>query len=626
MSSSQSGDNDIEEGNHTDEAEERAASSEVVSSVNESTSPVVATDGIPPSAESASSAQVGIEQDDGDSEPPRRVEMIAAAMEAAEEDRAASKKQQQQQQQTSSWMGSNLQQKRSMIEVLWGRVGFASSGAIGDVDNGATIASMDDEIVSPSTPSNTDEEEEEQVPSMPVTEVDSTNGTIPAPREEEDEPRATRITEAYLVEDDRDASFALSAQVSFRLSDEVVVATHLEQPLPWWKHKRAKLLFSLLLILGVFCVIAMGLAIAFANNETDTSDMTSSGERQDNVEIPSTKEEPTLIAYVGNQQPASHQNLDLSKHGYPYVQDTSTQDTAEGWVAYPPDAYGPSVQFGASDGITSLEECATKCQDVKAPTGAWSDKYMNCWCNFIEEAYLCLEPCVEDQYVDFSIVPFSQLGYCEKSVCNESWFYNEQYCDVDVGFDRVKCDEKIETLATPPSSSTEENFSEESEQEASEEQPEEEESKEEGSSEEDSFSGAYCILVKTGLGKDWYSGGLEILIDSGYGYENVALTGTTPEHIYDEEEVVLDQCFSTLISVLVHNPTTDGWYGSAYFSIDQKKSYSPFICNDCDVRVGLTDPIQVDGDEISNDDTSASRCGNGAFCTLTMVSLCTSCL
>ena len=61
-------------------------------------------------------------------------------------------------------------------------------------------------------------------------------------------------------------------------------------------------------------------------------------------------------------------------------------------------------------------------------------------------ADLYKEPCVGDYYLDFSTVPFSDIGYCEKSVCDEDWFYDQLYCDEEVGFDKDVCDDKIKEL------------------------------------------------------------------------------------------------------------------------------------------------------------------------------------
>ena len=62
-------------------------------------------------------------------------------------------------------------------------------------------------------------------------------------------------------------------------------------------------------------------------------------------------------------------------YGYPYAQDTATQDTAEGWVTWPPEADGDYLEFNTTDGINSPEECAAKCQEENTSSGAWNGIY-----------------------------------------------------------------------------------------------------------------------------------------------------------------------------------------------------------------------------------------------------------
>jgi len=133
---------------------------------------------------------------------------------------------------------------------------------------------------------------------------------------------------------------------------------------------------------------------------------------------------------------------DLSSYGYPYAQDTNV-----GWISWPPHYDESSFEtFKSSDGVDSIESCAAKCQELNAPTGAWSVKYAACWCNFVKVSTLCKEPCVEEDYIDFSSVPFTNFDYCDKSVCDKDWYHSEWYCDVDVKFDADVCDTKIAAL------------------------------------------------------------------------------------------------------------------------------------------------------------------------------------
>ena len=140
----------------------------------------------------------------------------------------------------------------------------------------------------------------------------------------------------------------------------------------------------------------------------------------------------------------------LSDYGYPYVQHTSST----GWVTWPPDAEDENsyLSFDGSNGIKNLEECAAKCEQVGASTGVWSVKYQACWCSFIDVSLLCREPCVADEYIDFSTVPIDGFDHCKKSVCDQEWYHSSEYCGTK--YDKDSCDAKIEALVA--SSSTEE--------------------------------------------------------------------------------------------------------------------------------------------------------------------------
>ena len=140
----------------------------------------------------------------------------------------------------------------------------------------------------------------------------------------------------------------------------------------------------------------------------------------------------------------------LSDYGYPYAQDVST-----GWISWPPVYDIDSFEtFKEADGVTTLAECAKKCQDTNAATGAWSVKYSACWCNFVEPVGLCKEPCVKERYIDFSKLPFTAFNYCDKSVCDKDWYHSEWYCDVDVKFDKDVCDATIKALTGGSSADT----------------------------------------------------------------------------------------------------------------------------------------------------------------------------
>ena len=79
-------------------------------------------------------------------------------------------------------------------------------------------------------------------------------------------------------------------------------------------------------------------------------------------------------------------------------------------------------------------------------TTAWSIKYQACWCNFLTTDQLCKEPCVKEEYIDFSTVPFSNFDYCDKSVCDKDWHHSKSYCEDDIKFDGEECDATIDAL------------------------------------------------------------------------------------------------------------------------------------------------------------------------------------
>eukprot|EP00578_Thalassiosira_sp_NH16_P015714 CAMPEP_0181106878 /NCGR_PEP_ID=MMETSP1071-20121207/16764_1 /TAXON_ID=35127 /ORGANISM="Thalassiosira sp., Strain NH16" /LENGTH=1050 /DNA_ID=CAMNT_0023190309 /DNA_START=134 /DNA_END=3286 /DNA_ORIENTATION=+ len=155
-----------------------------------------------------------------------------------------------------------------------------------------------------------------------------------------------------------------------------------------------------------------------------------------------------FLAQAGKEHPTM--NFVLSKYGYLHIQ--HTDKTEGGWLSWPPEFDDDSSnEFGAEDGVTSVEECAAKCQSLKSPTGAWSEKYQTCWCNSVEVSNLCMEPCIRNEYIDFSTMPFSGIGFCEKSVCDKDWYYSKQYCDEDVKFDQNACDIMLETIVSSTS-------------------------------------------------------------------------------------------------------------------------------------------------------------------------------
>lgn len=148
---------------------------------------------------------------------------------------------------------------------------------------------------------------------------------------------------------------------------------------------------------------------------------------------------------------------------YPYV-----ADTANGFLLWTPevdDLYAPpDAQFvpksslvfdAATDNIVNAQQCAARCLEENAPSGAWNSRLDLCFCYLVEASSLCKEPCIQEEGVEFSTLPIDELGYCEKSFCDEDWYYDAEYCDMDLGFDEEACGAKIQELmnATVPASS-----------------------------------------------------------------------------------------------------------------------------------------------------------------------------
>ena len=96
---------------------------------------------------------------------------------------------------------------------------------------------------------------------------------------------------------------------------------------------------------------------------------------------------------------------------------------------------------------------------------------------------------------------------------------------------------------------------------------------------------------------------------------------TTPDILYEQSEVVLDECYSNLVGVQVTNSRMDGWSGSVEYSLNDKSSpYLPMICLDCTGPVDTTELLVVDGDDTSSGDTKCLDGIAGNTCTLVVVS------
>ena len=142
-----------------------------------------------------------------------------------------------------------------------------------------------------------------------------------------------------------------------------------------------------------------------------------------------------IIATIDNGE------IPLSMHGYRY-----NSHTSNGWLSWPEDKTNENFKsFGRNDGVTSAEECATKCDEVDAHAGAWSVRYKGCWCRLVNLESVCKEPCVEEEYVEFSTNPFDEFDYCDKSICNND-VRRQTYCEDTIKFDGDVCDDKIDSI------------------------------------------------------------------------------------------------------------------------------------------------------------------------------------
>ena len=123
---------------------------------------------------------------------------------------------------------------------------------------------------------------------------------------------------------------------------------------------------------------------------------------------------------------------------------------------------------------------------------------------------------------------------------------------------------------------------------------------------------ASCILITTGTN----SGYLNVLVNTNDG--NGFVEVTTPDTLYQQSEVILDECYTNLVGVQVTSSRTNGWSGSVEYSLNDKSSpYLPMICLDCTGPVETTELIVVDGDGSSSGDTECLNGSSGNVCTLT---------
>ena len=160
-------------------------------------------------------------------------------------------------------------------------------------------------------------------------------------------------------------------------------------------------------------------------------------------------------------------SIDLSSYGYNYVHNSSDTNLLE-WISWPPaneggiDTTGKSIQYNNTN---TIEDCAAKCQDDNAGSGSWQPSQGLCYCYFFsdttlieqqdgsfipETEVLCREPCLEYEYIDFSIdINFDELDYCKQSSCD--WYYDvipeSGICTIDGGFiGQEACTDRIQEL------------------------------------------------------------------------------------------------------------------------------------------------------------------------------------
>ncbi len=136
----------------------------------------------------------------------------------------------------------------------------------------------------------------------------------------------------------------------------------------------------------------------------------------------------------------------MSQYGYPY-----SHDASGGFLTFPPEAdpTGSSfAYFDPADNVTSIESCAARCSSLDANAGAWNSRDDACWCYFVELGMYCITPCVQEVGIDFSKEDFNSIGYCDKSFCDEEWYYDPAYCDDVLNYDSFACDPKIASLSS----------------------------------------------------------------------------------------------------------------------------------------------------------------------------------
>jgi len=109
-----------------------------------------------------------------------------------------------------------------------------------------------------------------------------------------------------------------------------------------------------------------------------------------------------------------------------------------------------------------------------------------------------------------------------------------------------------------------------------------------------------CLLVQTNMSND--GGYINVYVNDGSGSGYVEKT--TPNIIYSESQIVLDECYNGLVGVQIRNPTPTPWMGSITTSINNKLDYFPMSCDNCTIGLNFTElldytpPSSSSGEEI----------------------------
>jgi len=136
---------------------------------------------------------------------------------------------------------------------------------------------------------------------------------------------------------------------------------------------------------------------------------------------------------------------DLGSYGFSY-----TANLRDGLLSWSPDVQHENITTTIE--ANSLEECAQQCQGLNATFGGWIEEFNSCDCNFLVRENVCREPCIALPVVTvgFGTFPIEDIEHCEKSFCDEEWFYNDFISFCDTYYNHSECQAKIEGSISPP--------------------------------------------------------------------------------------------------------------------------------------------------------------------------------